>query len=200
MTNHSFRSAVAFLIEWRPDHPIDDEEYDRNYDPPHHEHVDHGANFDLDPVDKHELHDLHFDAVAHNLLIDPPAQAPNALGQGANEDDAHHRNPWIFDHEHPAIIAVDNNNKHDDNKHEGATNEGAPNTMTLPTKERPNTMTNTNTKALTTKERTNMMTNMITNMMTNMRSIITLETIPTLTTNLTTTLMQTRLRNQADTT
>ena len=48
----------GFVVEWRPDHPIDNTIYDLDYDPPAPAPDDDFAPADYDPVDHDELHDL----------------------------------------------------------------------------------------------------------------------------------------------
>jgi hypothetical protein len=62
----------GFVVEWRPDMPIDDDEYDRDFEPP------------PDPIDEFDLAD--YDDVAadelHDLLADVPL--PPVVDQGAD--------------------------------------------------------------------------------------------------------------------
>jgi len=73
----------GFVVEWRPDQPIDDSEYDWDYIPPRNAPTDFPLHDDFGPVDCEELGDLVADAVTHNLLHDPVVDYP-ILGQGVN--------------------------------------------------------------------------------------------------------------------
>ena len=73
----------GLVVEWRPDHAIDDDEYDRDYTTPTNEPPDDLFD-DYDPIDPDELADLATDDAAHAL---PP---PPGFGQGANPH--HHDN------------------------------------------------------------------------------------------------------------
>lgn len=79
----------GLVVEWRPDHPIDDDEYDRDYsqDPAREDAADDSlAPADYDPLDPDELADLHADAA------DPepaPLAAPAPADQGAHVHEKH---------------------------------------------------------------------------------------------------------------
>ena len=108
----------GFVVEWRHNQPIDNDEYDRLYELPHHVAPDLLPADELIPIDAQELHDLHIDAVDHHLLIDPAA-APVALAQGAHEDEQQQQqhNPWIFEHKPPVppvLIDEDEYDEHDE--------------------------------------------------------------------------------------
>ncbi|KAI2502074.1 Reverse transcriptase (RNA-dependent DNA polymerase) [Fragilaria crotonensis] len=81
---------TGLVVEWRPDHPVPDDEYDRDYvrparvptDPPL-------AAGDFSSVDASELADLHADAAAHDVpppvLTVPDQGAP--MHQRQHDDD-----------------------------------------------------------------------------------------------------------------
>jgi hypothetical protein len=87
----------GLVVEWRPDHPIDDSEYDTAYELPHDAPADVFDAADFAPVDEDELNDLIADAGAHDFLVEPPAD------RVAEADDGH----WIFDNEQPAVVEFD---------------------------------------------------------------------------------------------
>ena len=123
----------GLVVEWRPDHPIDDSEYDRTYNLPRNLPVDGFVPADYDPIDDDEAADLLHDAAEHDLIIEPAAERA-ALAQGVRADED--VNPH---HAQPAIVADNDDNEdatgkganddatdegaNDDN--EGATDEGA---------------------------------------------------------------------------
>ena len=96
----------GLVIEWRPDHPIDDAEYDLDFPTPTDAPDDVFEAADYDPIDPHELADLHFDpdgAFYHgpDFPFVPPAQGAagdaaayqnNNNEQGAAEDAAYQNN------------------------------------------------------------------------------------------------------------
>jgi hypothetical protein len=114
----------GLVVEWRPDHPIDDSEYDRTYNLPRNLPVDGFVPADYDPIDDDEAADLLHDAAEHDLIIEPAAErAALAQGMRADEDVNPH-------HAQPAIVADNDDNEdatgkgaNDDN--EDATDEGA---------------------------------------------------------------------------
>jgi Zinc knuckle len=73
----------GLVVEWRPDHPIDDSEYDRDYDD---RPLDDEPLLNFDPIDADELADL---AVLDDIV--PAADPDPRLAQGAphEPDDAH---------------------------------------------------------------------------------------------------------------
>ena len=80
----------GFLIEWRPDHPIDDSEYDRTYVAPQKTPDDVFEAADYDPIDPTELNDLALvPAGDHDNdpddLLAPPA--PGADNEAADENE-----------------------------------------------------------------------------------------------------------------
>ena len=99
----------GLVVEWRPDHPVDESEYDRDYTLPRREPADAFAHGDFDPVDPNEAADLLADAAAHDLFIEP-ANDPVVFAQGADEDvnpnpARHPENLWLFANPQPPIIA-----------------------------------------------------------------------------------------------
>jgi Reverse transcriptase (RNA-dependent DNA polymerase) len=118
----------GFVIEWRPDHPIDDSEYDRDYVLPRHQPADVPIpDAALDPVDADELGALLADAAAHDLLLRDPVDDYVPLDQGANDADmiaAAAANPWIFEHgEHGAEAAIVEMDDGDDDENNNDANE-----------------------------------------------------------------------------
>ncbi|KAI2498511.1 Reverse transcriptase (RNA-dependent DNA polymerase) [Fragilaria crotonensis] len=109
----------GLVVEWRPDQPIDESEYDRDYALPRREPADAFAPGDFDPVDPNEAADLLADAAAHDLFIEPEND-PVVFAQGGDEDvnpAQHPENLWLFDNPQPAIVAPqddDNDVEHDD--------------------------------------------------------------------------------------
>jgi hypothetical protein len=96
--NQPLIQGRGLVVEWRPDPPINDSEYDTANELPH----DAPANvFDaavFAPVDKDELDDLIADADdAHGFLVEPLAD------RVAEADNGH----WIFDNEQPAVVEFD---------------------------------------------------------------------------------------------
>jgi hypothetical protein len=75
----------GLVVEWRPDHPIDDDEYDRDYEPPDTDPSDDFDPVDYDPFTPDELADLAEPPDAFpfdNFGLPPP---PGAV-QGATYD------------------------------------------------------------------------------------------------------------------
>jgi hypothetical protein len=77
----------GLVIEWRPDHPIDDDEYDTSYALPKNAIID-DHNFFDDAIDAAELLDLHAD---HDFAL-PLAPAPvqgayNMVDENNNDND-----------------------------------------------------------------------------------------------------------------
>jgi hypothetical protein len=110
----------GLVVEWRPDHTIDESEYDRDYVPPHHDPADILDHAGFDPVDADETTDLFQDAAAHDLFI-APADAHAALGPGAREAvEQHQADPWLFDnnndeHNEDTDLDVNDDNEGHDN-------------------------------------------------------------------------------------
>ena len=73
----------GLVVEWRPDQPIDDAEYDLDFVPPLDLDADDFDAADFDPVDAAELHDLAADAVPAVIAPDGPPFAPALAAQGA---------------------------------------------------------------------------------------------------------------------
>ena len=99
----------GLVVEWRPDHPIDESEYDRDYVLPRNAPAD--TIFDpdnFDPVDADEAADLLYDAVAHDLFV-AHNDDPVAFDQGAEADanPQHRDDPWVYDE------VVDNEGAHE---------------------------------------------------------------------------------------
>ena len=76
----------GFVIEWRPDHPIDESEYDRDYVIPRNAPNDVLIHGEMDPVDADKVGTLLADAADHDLLLDDPLAAHVPLDQGADAD------------------------------------------------------------------------------------------------------------------
>lgn len=70
----------GLVVEWRPDHHIDDSEYDRDFDPPN-EPTDVFDADGFDPIGNTEVDDLLADGP--HPYFDPPAAPAGALAQGA---------------------------------------------------------------------------------------------------------------------
>ena len=111
----------GLIVEWRPDHPIDESEYDRTYALPRNAPADPFNFDDFDPVDADEAADLLADAAAHDFVIEP-ADDPVALSQGADENvnplhpDDHPDDPLLFDNEQPAIVDDYDDDSNTDNE------------------------------------------------------------------------------------
>jgi hypothetical protein len=92
----------GFIVEWRPDHPIDDSEYDLDYAAPTNASVvDVFEAADYDPIDPDELADYGLaPAVAP---LDSPAVFPLLPAQGAPGDDAND----LHDHEEAIDVVRD---------------------------------------------------------------------------------------------
>ena len=102
----------GLVVEWRPDHPIDDSEYDRTYNPPTTAPADVFDNHLFDPIDDAEAADLAADAAAH-VFNDAPPDPPDLAEQGAEPLEQQQHNEWIFDNEQPALVELDENNAYD---------------------------------------------------------------------------------------
>ena len=74
----------GLVVEWRPDHPIDDSEYDADYNPPPHDSDDFSHASTYDPIDDTELTDLALPAVDYPLH--DPTEPPLPAAQGAFTD------------------------------------------------------------------------------------------------------------------
>ena len=78
----------GLVVEWRPDHPVDDYEYDRDYVPPKNAPDDIVLAADnFNPLDADEAADLLRDVADHACLI-VPADDHVAVTQGAHDEDA----------------------------------------------------------------------------------------------------------------
>jgi hypothetical protein len=86
-SNLSYKKGL--VVEWRPDHPIPDVEYDRDYAPPANAQVDVALPDQVVPIDADEAADLLADNADHHF---DPLAAPAALDQGAHEDGQHFYN------------------------------------------------------------------------------------------------------------
>ena len=92
----------GLVVEWRPDQPIDPDEYDRDFDPTTPAPPDDALlPTDYEPVDPTELADLYDDAVApHDALLPTqvgdqgafPPQPPPFLHENDNENENHDAN------------------------------------------------------------------------------------------------------------
>ncbi|KAI2493025.1 hypothetical protein MHU86_21526 [Fragilaria crotonensis] len=80
---------TGLVVEWRPDHPVPDDEYDRDYVRPARVPTDPLAAGDFSSVDASELADLHADTAAHDVpppvLTVPDQGAP--MHQRQHDDD-----------------------------------------------------------------------------------------------------------------
>jgi hypothetical protein len=79
----------GLVVEWRPNHPIPDDEYDHDYAQPANAQVDFALPDQFVPIDADEAADLLADNDVHQFA--PPA-APAALDQGAHDDGQHFYN------------------------------------------------------------------------------------------------------------
>ena len=86
----------GLVVEWRPDHAIDEDEYDRDFYPADDTDDDATVFADLDPIDAEELADLNLDAP--DLIPTVPALPP-AADQGALLDDLDDVVPDVEQHE-----------------------------------------------------------------------------------------------------
>ena len=98
-----------------PNHPIPDDEYDRDYTPPANAPVDFALPDQFVPIDADEPADLLADNAAHQFA--PPA-APDALDQGAHEDGQPH-NGVDGNHDDDEIDTTDDEDEEDDDKDDG---------------------------------------------------------------------------------
>ena len=101
----------GLVVEWRPNQPIDDSEYDRDYTPPAPETDNTLTEHDFDPIDNDELDDL----IADAPLIDP---ATHSLDQGAAEE-----HPQQNDDENEEADDDDDQLADDDQENETAHND-----------------------------------------------------------------------------
>ena len=100
----------GFLIEWRPDHPIDDSEYDFDYTPPDHDPADDQLTPpDFDSVAPSELDDLLDTTTASGN--DPPAPPPD---QGAHIGGNNNEQPYNINYVAVDQIEPDPIEPHDD--------------------------------------------------------------------------------------
>jgi Reverse transcriptase (RNA-dependent DNA polymerase) len=114
--------ASGLVIEWRPDHPIDKDEYDHDYVPPAQPPAPDVfvPGDDFDPLDADETHDLLQDAALHGLYVAPQPHVL-AADQGAH-DMAPNDDPWIFNNKH--AIIKDSNNDNNSNSEIDDNNNG----------------------------------------------------------------------------
>lgn len=80
---------TGLVVEWRPDYPVLDDEYDRDYATPVRAPADVPLANDFSSVDDSELANLHADAAAH----DGPPPALTVPDQGAHMHQHQHDNP-----------------------------------------------------------------------------------------------------------
>jgi hypothetical protein len=142
--------ARGFVVEWRPDLPVDDDEYDRPYD------IDaHPAPFDVDldddyaDIDALELADLALDAAGPFIVPPPPVAAQGAarpvqhaheeaLNNGPEDNPDHNDDDGddaddnddgddANDDDDGDDANDDNNDPRNDNNLEAPHDEGAPN-------------------------------------------------------------------------
>ena len=107
----------GLVVEWRPDHPVDDYECDRDYVLPDNAPDDVVLD-DFDPIEADEAADLHRDAADHARLF-APADDHVALAQGAHDENVD-PNPQHPDDQHNAQpVLVDDDDNAKDNIHEG---------------------------------------------------------------------------------
>jgi hypothetical protein len=64
--------ARGLVVEWRADHHIDNDEYDRDYEPAAHQPIDDFNPADFDAIDDHEVADLLHDGPHPTVLDDAP--------------------------------------------------------------------------------------------------------------------------------
>ena len=89
----------GLVVERRPDHPIDDSEYDRDYTPTDYPPPDPFPDDVYDPIDDHELNDLFSDVAAPFVL--PDAHHPVVQGAPpANDHDNNNKHNNAFDDDH----------------------------------------------------------------------------------------------------
>ena len=69
--------ARGLVVEWRTDHHIDNDEYDRDYEPAAHQPIDDFNPADFDAIDDHEVADLLHDGPHPTVLDDAPPVEPN---------------------------------------------------------------------------------------------------------------------------
>ena len=130
----------GLVVEWRPDHTIDDDEYDRDHATTDPAPADPFLEHDYDPIDADKLANL---GATHLVLIAPVIELLPIIpvaAQGGYVDDEPPNEVEIehiehgFEHEHEEADALDDSD-------EGNEDQGADNWPTL-------------TKAMKTKERT----------------------------------------------
>ncbi|KAI2502818.1 Reverse transcriptase (RNA-dependent DNA polymerase) [Fragilaria crotonensis] len=133
--------ASGLVVEWRPDQPIDDSEYDVDYAPP--DHVQHVgfANADYDAIDDDKVADLLADGP--HPFYDPQAD------QGAISDDDNDDDSIIANDDDDFYGDDDDADGNEDDKERTATKERKERTATKERKERTTTMTLTATSTTT---------------------------------------------------
>jgi hypothetical protein len=99
----------GFVVGWRPDHLVDDDEYDRNFVPHDHLPPDDFDPTDFDPIDHAELNDLAADT---GLPLPPVGVAQGADLQFDNENDPNNEDPNNGNYEYELI---DENENMDEN-------------------------------------------------------------------------------------
>ena len=72
----------GLVVEWRPDHPIPDDEYDHDFTPRANAQADVALPTQFDPIDPAEAADLLADLDNHHIA---PHAAPDVLDQGADD-------------------------------------------------------------------------------------------------------------------
>ena len=71
--------ARGLVVEWRADHHIDNDEYDRDYEPAAHQPIDDFNPADFDAIDDHEVADLLHDGPHPTVLDDTLLVEPNPV-------------------------------------------------------------------------------------------------------------------------
>jgi hypothetical protein len=97
----------GLVVEWRPDQPIADDEYDRDFVPPRAAPADVFDAYDYASLDPDELYDLHHDVP----VLDVPPPFLNVAEQGAaqaqsNDDPTNDEAVFLNDHDDAVSDAV----------------------------------------------------------------------------------------------
>jgi Reverse transcriptase (RNA-dependent DNA polymerase) len=108
----------GLVVEWRPDYIVDDDAYDRDYEPPDDEPADILNPTDYDPLDPDELDDLLVapDDAVFGAFPPPPGPAPGAVQPHPdNENDPDNDNDYDHNDDDNNDYNDDDNNDDDNN-------------------------------------------------------------------------------------
>jgi hypothetical protein len=110
----------GLVVEWRPDHPVDDDEYDNDYQPPNLLPIDDDAFSldDYDPIDPNELDDLGATiGFPHALPAANPGAAPHQNDLNQNENEQNEQDEQNNENENEDEFFLEITDEEDGNEH-----------------------------------------------------------------------------------